>query len=198
MIDPANLGVILLAAGRSLRFGARNKLEVDLAGQPLGLHGARAALALRPAHAVAICNRMEPELVEALAGLGFEILYNEAPEQGLAASLVLGVRHMAERPVEAALLCLADMPFIESGHLAAMARRFDEGTAPVVASSDGATVMPPALFARSLFPRLERLSGDQGARGLLAGAALVTAPAATLRDIDRPADLASQGASGFE
>ncbi len=189
MICPADLGVILLAAGRSLRFGERNKLEVILAGQPLGLHAARTALTLRPAHAVAICNRMEPELAERLASLGFKILYNEAPEQGLSTSLVLGIRHMAALPVEAALLCLADMPFIESNHLKAMMQHFDAETAPVVASSEGTTAQPPVIFTRSLFPRLEQLTGDRGARDILTEAAIVAASAASLRDIDHPADL---------
>ena len=36
-----SVAAILLAAGRSRRFGAADKLAVDLDGLPLGLHAAR-------------------------------------------------------------------------------------------------------------------------------------------------------------
>ena len=41
MIAADAVAVVLLAAGRSTRFGARDKLAEPLAGLPLGLHAAR-------------------------------------------------------------------------------------------------------------------------------------------------------------
>jgi molybdenum cofactor cytidylyltransferase len=73
--------------------------------------------------------------------------------------------------------------------LRALLARFDPSHAPVVASTDGRTAMPPALFARTLFDRLQTGVGDRGGKALLDGAALVTASPDELADIDRPGDI---------
>ena len=44
------------------------------------------------------------------------------------------------------------------------------------------------IFARRLFPDLTSLSGDHGAKHLLAGARLIAAPPGLSRDFDTPTD----------
>lgn len=189
MIDAANVAAILLAAGRSARFGAADKLLAPLDGVPLAVHSAHRIAELSPGRTVAICRDASGPLAVELAAFGFEIIVNPHPEQGLSRSLALGIGVVADGPAAAALICLADMPFVGTAHLRALLQRFDPVDAPVIASSSGTAPMPPALFARSLFERLMRMEGDVGARALLAGAALVAASAGDLADIDRPDDL---------
>lgn len=189
MIDAANIAAILLAAGQSRRFGADDKLLAPLAGEPLALHAARRIVELAPGRRIAVCPEGDGTLATMLSGLGFDIVVNADAASGLSQSLALGIAAAARGPERAALVCLADMPFVGTGHLQCLLTRFDPIAAPVVASSDGDAAMPPALFARALFDRLRASEGDRGGKALLADAALVTAAAGELADIDRPADL---------
>lgn len=191
MIDRSAVAAILLAAGRSSRFGTENKLLAPLDGMPVALHAAQAIATLGPARRIAICPDSDGALACMLAGEGFDIIANPDAGRGLSESLRLGIAAVQAGPEQAVLLCLADMPFVRAEHLAALLARFDAEEAPVVASGRDGVPMPPALFARSQFPALAEASGDTGGRALLASAVLVPAPAGQLGDIDRPGDLPS-------
>ncbi|MBE1530005.1 molybdenum cofactor cytidylyltransferase [Sphingopyxis sp. OAS728] len=189
MVEAANIAAVLLAAGTSQRFGTEDKLLASLAGEPLALHAARRIVELAPGRRIAVCPNRDGVLAQQLAAEGFEIAVNPYPERGLSHSLSRGIAEAALGPEVAALICLADMPFVSTSHLRELLARFDPSTAPVVASSDGDTAMPPALFASALFNKLLTGEGDRGGKALLAGAALVHAAADELLDIDRPGDL---------
>lgn len=189
MIEAADIAVILLAAGESRRFGADDKLLAPLGGEPLALHAARRIAELAPGRRIAVCHDRDGELVRQLAALGFDIVVNPHGDRGLSQSLACGIAEAATGPERAALICLADMPFVSIGHLRHLLALFDPEDAPVVASTDGQATMPPALFARALFDRLRASEGDRGGKALLAGAALVLAGPDELTDIDRPEDL---------
>lgn len=189
MIDPRNIAAILLAAGTSRRFGTDDKLLAPLAGEPLVLHAARRIVELAPGRRIAVCRDAGGTLAQRLTELGFAIAVNPHPDRGLSRSLACGVAEAARGPAAAALICLADMPFVTAAHLQRLLARFDPDTAPVVASGDGEAAMPPALFARAMFDRLCAGEGDRGGKVLLAGAAIIPASPGELRDIDRPGDL---------
>lgn len=187
MIDARNIAAVLLAAGPSKRFGRNDKLMALLDGEPLALHAARTIAGLAPGRRIAVCERADGPLAGRLAVLGYEVVVNPHPERGMSQSLARGIA--AADTAEAALVCLADMPFVTAAHLGALLARFDASAAPVVASARGTTPMPPALFARSLFAALQSGEGDRGGRALLVGATLVSASDGELADIDRPGDL---------
>ncbi|HWW57528.1 MAG TPA: nucleotidyltransferase family protein [Sphingopyxis sp.] len=187
MIEAAEVAAILLAAGRSERFGS-DKLLAPLAGEPVALHAAKRLAGLDTRWRVAICREASP-LAEQFAALGFDVLINPHPAQGLSSSLALGIAYAEANGARAALVALGDMPFVGPAHLSALLAAFDAGKAPVVASAKGDTAMPPALFARAYFGRLREGEGDRGGRVLLAGATLVAADPDELADIDRPEDM---------
>jgi len=189
MIDAGDIVAILLAAGGSRRFGSEDKLLAPLAGAPLALHAARRIVELTPRRRIAVCRNGVGALAEQLAALGFEIAVNPDPEAGLSRSLACGIAEAARGPEAAALIALADMPFVGMDHFGRLLARFDAVSAPSVASSDGAIRMPPALFARSLFGALQSETGDRGGKALLADAASVHASPGELADIDRPEDI---------
>ncbi|WP_147417657.1 nucleotidyltransferase family protein [Sphingomonas cavernae] len=192
MIDAGNIAAILLAAGQSRRFGADDKLLAELDGEPLGLHVARRMVELAAGRLIAVCSSAEGPLAHELGAAGFEIVSNPYPERGLSHSLAKGIKLAAEGGAEAALVCLADMPFVSIGHLRALLAQFDPENTPVVASDRDGTAMPPALFARSVFDRLQQGQGDQGGRALLAAATRAAAGEGELADIDLPEDLLRQ------
>ncbi len=189
---------VLLAAGRSLRHPGQHKLCRDLDGRPLGLHAAATIAALAPAVRIAVCSEPTRELVAGLSALGFEIAWNEAPGRGLATSIAAGVQAARGHPVEAILICLADMPFVTPRQLRAVVDRVDpaRGATAVGSRPAGSAIIgPPAAFAGDMLDRLLMLGGDRGAGALLGAAAPVDAPAEELADFDDPADFAAFAAS---
>lgn len=186
MIAADRVAVILLAAGRSTRFGARDKLVAPLAGLPLGAHAARTLARLPFATKIVVTSNHALDF----AAYGFTSVLNGDPNAGQAKSIRLGVARARFAGPEGILIALADMPFISVRHLQALLSQCGE-RAPVVASQAGQTRGPPALFAASLFDALEALSGDRGASVLLRDATLVAAPAWTLADVDTSDDLAA-------
>lgn len=185
MIAAERAAAILLAAGRSERFGAGDKLMAPLAGTPLALHAAGMLAGLGFARLIAVCAPDAVQPAEALAALGFAIV-RPPRGAGQAASIVTGIA--AADGCDAALVALADMPFVPAGHITALLAAADiEG---VVASDVGGLPMAPTLFGRAHFAALKTLQGDEGARRLLASATRVPLAPDFARDIDTPDDLA--------
>lgn len=179
MNRPLPFAAVLLAAGRSSRFGS-DKLRADCGGQPVLT---RAALALRAA-APGPCLAVLRDLAQAdLLPDGFDIALCQGQQSD---SLRVAADWAASAP--GLLIALADMPFVPPDlHRAVMAAMTD-----LPACAHGAAPLPPAAFPAAWFARLRDLTGDRGAGALLKGlppAQYVIAPDDQLRDIDRPSDL---------
>jgi molybdenum cofactor cytidylyltransferase len=183
---------ILLAAGAATRMG-RNKLLIDLAGEPLVRRAARRALAAGLDPLVVVLGHEADLAGAALAGLGCRAVVNPRFAEGMNTSLSAGVEALPPT-AEAAVVLLADMPFVEPAMIAAVVARWRETGAPAVASRYGATAAPPTLYARPLFPRLTGGTGDgrgrEVVRGLGAEARFVDWPPSALADLDVADDVA--------
>ena len=182
MIRAETSALILLAAGRSLRFGERDKLAEPYLGRPLALHVVAALAPVPFARRIAVVSGTELEFAD------YQRVTNPHPEQGQAGSLRLGVAAAREAGSEAVIVTLADMPRVTAYHIQRLLNAA-AGPEAIVASSDGVRSSPPALFGAALFDELEGLQGDQGARELIRrGAQIATAPD-ELVDIDTPEEL---------
>ncbi len=156
------LGAVLLAAGRSERFGA-NKLLADFDGRPLVCRALDAMKALDAEKTVVIASCEE---VAALARTyGFEAAVNDAPQLGLARSIRLGVERM--RDMDAVLLMVADQPLLSAQSLVSLVSAFEQSGKGIACLRDGTHSGNPAVFARKYFNSLMRLEGDRGAKGIL-------------------------------
>ena len=119
-------------------------------------------------------------------------LLNPDWPEGMASS----IRHgLAAIPPDASeLLILAcDQPSVTSAHLRALIEATQSSHAPT-ASSYASRRGVPACFPRSSFSALAALTGDTGARTLLAHASTLPLPHGEL-DIDTPADLRKFGSN---
>jgi molybdenum cofactor cytidylyltransferase len=174
MIAADRVALVLLAAGRSTRFGS-NKLLAELEGKPLIRHAADTLIQAGFGWTFAVCTGETAPLLG-----DFEIVTNSKPEAGQARSIRLGVQRAMETGCGAVMIALGDMPFVSAAHLDALLA----ATGEVVASAAVGKPMPPALFARARARDLLALDGDRGARDLLASATLVHADPRVLRDVD--------------
>ena len=182
---------IVLAAGSATRMG-RNKLLLEVGGESLVRRAVRTARegGLDP---VLVVVGHEAERVSAeLRGLSCRIVPNPRHALGMSTSLGAGVAAVPSG-VEAAVVLLADMPFVEPAMIRALVARHRESGAPVVASRYGTVAAPPTLYARAVFPELAGGEGEGRGREVVrrhAGeAAFVDWPASALADVDEAADL---------
>lgn len=181
---PNEVALLLMAGGRSNRFGDADKLLTELNGQPLGLHAAGCLAPLPWLRKIAVTRVLHTEL----QALGYEIVA-PAEDNGLGDNISLAARHL---PPVTTLITLADMPFVTVEHIDAMLAAAETERAIVCTRGEHATT-PPTLIGRAHFHYLLGLSGDEGARSVVRGAAadLVTIAAeeTLIADIDTPADL---------
>ncbi len=176
--------LILLAAGRSRRFGDADKLAQEFLHKPVAYHVVTALEDVPFRHRIAVIDGTKLDF----ASRGFDVIVNEDPAAGMSLSVKLGLRAARAAGTRAVLFALADMPRITAAHIYRLLDTARDDDA-VVASSDGIKPCPPAIFGRNRFDFLESLEGDAGARDLVrAGRHVVTAPA-ELIDVDTPEDL---------
>ncbi|MBA16138.1 MAG: glycosyl transferase [Sphingomonas sp.] len=178
--------LLLLAAGKSDRFGAADKLEQSFLHQPIGFHVVTALEAVPFKARVAVVSGTTLDF----AARGYEVVHNARPDAGQGHSLALCMAAARAHEAAGVLIALADMPRVTAAHVW---RLLDEAKGPdaVVASSDGHAPCPPALFGANHFDTLETVEGDQGARALIRAGHHVIASPAELVDIDTPEDLAA-------
>ncbi len=185
MLTVERTTLVLLAAGRSARFGdVGSKLEAPFLGRPLGLHVAVALEDLPFRERIVVTGRARLDY----AAHGYRVMPNPAPDEGMASSVNIGVGCAKAQGAAAVLIALADMPRVTAAHVLRMFDAARNGDT-VVASSDGRDPKPPALFGADRFDFLLALDGDEGARDLVrSGRHVVTSPA-ELIDVDTPEEL---------
>lgn len=182
---PENVAALVLAAGLSTRFGG-DKLLHPHAGKPLAAHIADTLAGMPLAHRIAIVPPAPSRRGELFRERGFELVTNPDPRAGMGSSLALGAQRAAELGADALLVCLADMPNVTAAHLLQLIAA--AAGSDTIATGFDYSRGPPALFGRRLFSELTQLTGDHGAKHLLASATLITAPPGLARDFDTPTD----------
>lgn len=184
---------ILLAAGRSTRYGNDKLLALLPSGETLALAAARH---LREglgagARLLAVLRPEQVELAATLAAAGYEPVFGEETRAGMGRSLAVGVAASPE--AGGWLVALADMPAIEPLTIARVAAALQAGASLAAPFHDGRRGHPVG-FAAGWRQALTGLDGDVGARELLreAGETLQridTEDPGVLLDVDTPADL---------
>ena len=181
---------VVLAAGASTRMG-QNKMFFKLDGESLLRRavGRAAAAGLDPV--IVVLGYEADQALGELSGLSCQPVVNPDYARGINLSLRTGIAAVPARAV-AAVVLLADMPFVTERMIATLVERYRETTAPLVISDYAGVHAPPALYDRSLFAELSAMEGEgcgkQVVKRHLSEALAVPWPAAALADIDLPDD----------
>lgn len=178
---------VILAAGKGTRFGSVKQIA-ELDGKPLVQH-ALDTLAGCEVDELVLVLGYEAELVRRACSLPdhARVVVNPRYEMGLSTSLSVGLT-AADATSDLAVVLLGDEPRVPRN---AVARVLDaartSGADGVRALWNGVPGHPVAL-RRALWESVHRLTGDSGARGLLAGPGVVTVEMglAAPVDIDDP------------
>ncbi len=184
-----NLAVIILAAGESRRMGFP-KLSARIEDIPLLAHVIHTAQTV--SDDILVVVGAYPDIYGPLAeDAGARVVLNADWREGLGSSLAAGVRALA-KDVDAAIVMLADQPFVPAEHLRLLVQQHAETAAELVFSAYEGIMGPPVLLQRSVMMAASALKGDSGAKKLIReGMVVAEVTLAAYQDIDRPEDLAS-------
>jgi len=196
----SRVAAVILAAGRSTRMGAVNKLLAEVDGVPMVRRVVETVRSAALDPVTVVLGHEADRVRAALEGLPVDFVENLDHAAGMGTSVARGIAAVAGR-AEGAMVVLGDMPWIGARDLEALLDAFapEEGRgicAPVVDRKRG----NPVLWAARYFPELQALEGDVGARHLLAEheddlVEVSVAGRGVLRDVDTPEALdAARGA----
>lgn len=188
----ASVGALVLAAGFSNRFGSiKLCAELDNGKTVFAQTLERIRAAIKD---VVVVTR--PELADLLINECESLNIFDQAEKGMGATLAYGIGLMQDW--DATLVCLADMPFIESATYAQLADRLDHNA--IVMPNYQGRAGNPVGFGREYYDELMLLRGDSGGRPVVqqhldALHKLTVNDPAILYDIDTPDDLSRLQAS---
>ena len=162
------IAALILAAGRSTRYGGSNKLLDDLDGIPIVRHVAQAALQSRARPVVVVTGHSQSCVASRLTGLDVQLVHNPNYAQGAQHLAESRSRRAASRHPKERLVCLGDMPQHRSEPLDRLIAAFapKEGRLIAVPVHKGKRGNP-VLFGRALFAEMLDAEGDTGARHII-------------------------------
>ncbi len=181
---------ILLAAGTSSRMGT-NKLLLEHQGESVLRGAVRRALAGGLSPLLVVLGHEAERARRELDGLPCQVVVNPDYEQGINASLKSGIAAVPAE-VRAAVVMLADMPFVSAEMIAGLIGRYRATSAPLVISDYAGVNAPPMLYDRCLFGELLAMTGEGCGRQVVRRhrdeAEVLAWPTSALDDLDLPAD----------
>jgi molybdenum cofactor cytidylyltransferase len=190
-MTPERVAGVLLAAGTSSRMGT-NKLFVELAGATVLRRAVRTAAAAGLDPILVVLGHESNRAQAELAGLSCSSIFNPEYARGMNTSLRAGISALPES-APAAVVLLADMPFVTAEMIRQLVEQWRPGNVPLVVSVYQDVIAPPILYARRLFPELRALDGDGCGKAVVkrhrGEAVEVSWPASALTDLDVPADI---------
>ncbi|TRM89134.1 4-diphosphocytidyl-2C-methyl-D-erythritol kinase [Sulfolobus sp. A20-N-G8] len=182
-----NIGVVILAAGEGKRFGG-NKLLAKIDGVPIIL---KTISIYDKLEKVIVVGKYVQDLISIL--LDQVVIYNPNWMEGISSSIKLGVKMFND--YNGVLFALADMPYVTREDVMKILNSFKPGCKVVIPVHKGKRGNP-VLISKELFPELNKLSGDVGARIILEKLSereicLAECGKGILIDIDKKEDLMS-------
>jgi molybdenum cofactor cytidylyltransferase len=191
------IAAVVMAAGRSRRMAPHNKLLVtDKAGKPMIARVVDNVLSSNARPILVVTGHQHEQIEHALGGRPVRYVHADDYADGLAESLKAGI---AAVPPECAgaIVCLGDMPLVTGRMIDRLLSVYDpdEGRSIVLPTFRGKQGNP-MIWDRRFFPEILGISGDSGARFLIAQHVECTAEVemaddAVLRDFDTTESLST-------
>ena len=163
-----NIGIVLLAAGASVRLG-RPKQLLQYHGQSLLKYCIQNARASNAQPVVVVLGANANGLQNETNERGIHVVVNEVWQEGMSSSIRSGIKTITQLTpeVEGIILMVSDQPYVTITLINELIGVHEKSGKQIVACSYGDTFGPPAFFHHSLFDELLRLKGDIGARSIV-------------------------------
>lgn len=161
------LGLIMLAAGNSRRFGS-NKLLYGIDGMPMYRHILLELVQVRDVfeaqgHTCEITVVTQYDEIAQEAGkLGAQVLYNLHPDEGISSSLKIGLQ--VNRNMDACLFTVADQPWLRGETILGLVGVFLREEKGIACVEYDGKLGNPCVFSKKYYDELMKLSGDVGGK----------------------------------
>ena len=183
---------ILLAAGKSERFGKKNKLSEIVNGKPIINNILDTLLEIFDTSELTIVVGHEQNIIKNLINNEeIKILENINYKKGIGTSISLAVKSL-ESHIKGAMIIPADMPYITSKDLINLENKFWEcNCEKVIIPQYNSKTGNPVILPKIYFNTLQKLKDDFGARSLIAEKDIITyrTGIGTILDIDTREEL---------
>ena len=163
------IAAIILAAGRSTRMGADNKLITPWRGKSLLEFVCEAATTSECSTTIVVTGHQQAQVTEKAGQFGVLLTHNPDYRSGMASSIRQGILMAQDNEADGVLVLLGDMPGITSAMINKMiaAAQNNAPDAIIIATCEGKRGNP-LLWPKTYFDQLLSLEGDQGARQIIA------------------------------
>ena len=164
MTEGSRIAAVVLAAGASTRMGtAKQLLQID--GRPLVQHVLDNVQRSGVGEIILVLGHSAAAIQRELKLEGAKVVLNENFLQGMGTSLKSGLAAVDSK-VQAALIILADQPFVRPETLDQLIAAHERTRAQIVIPTYRGFRGNPVLLDRSVFPEVMGLSGDIGCRAI--------------------------------
>lgn len=163
-----NVGIIILAAGGSGRFGKPKQL-LEFEGKTFIRRSVETALESVCYPVVVVLGANFDLIKTGIEDLECEIIFNGEWKSGMSSSIKKGLEILQEisQNFSAVIIALCDQPFVNGEHFKKLIDKFYDSNKPIIASVYDKTTGVPALFSSEIFPALMNLDGDKGAQEII-------------------------------
>ncbi|MDX1738432.1 MAG: molybdopterin-binding/glycosyltransferase family 2 protein [Alphaproteobacteria bacterium] len=163
------ISVILLAAGQSRRMGKENKLLSDFKGEALINHAIASIEGASPDELIIVTGHQHDLVSETIKtpNCKHKIVRNDDFADGISTSIKKGLENISPDS-DAVLICLGDMPLIQTDHIRSLFAAFsEEDNRHICIPTFNGKWGNPVLIGKVLFTELMSLTGDMGAKPVI-------------------------------
>jgi molybdenum cofactor cytidylyltransferase len=158
------IGAVILAAGTSSRMGEAKQL-LRLGATTLLDQVTENVRGSRVDEIIVVLGHEAETIKQTIATKKLKIVVNESYRQGMGTSLRAGLSALPST-VDAALIVLADQPFVHSATFNQIIDHYQQSNAQIVIPIYRGFRGNPVLLDRSVFPEVMALTGDIGCRAI--------------------------------
>ncbi len=162
---PSRLSILIPAAGASERLGQPKQL-VQYQGVSLLQRAVDTAKSLTPEELIVITGAHENAVRQTIKDPSVNWVHNPYWQDGMGSSIALGAAAV-NRQSDGLLILLCDQWRVQASDLQVLMETWQSDPSRIVTAKAGGQTMPPVIFPSSLFERIERLTGDNGARRVI-------------------------------
>jgi molybdenum cofactor cytidylyltransferase len=162
----SRVGLIILAAGESSRFGAPKQLAQTPGGKPMLTCVTETALASEAEPVIVVLGSRAETIRHVIHDLPAQVVLNSQWAEGQSSSIRAGLQALPPE-ISAVLIMLADQPMISPAIVNRIIARYRRTLSPVVFPVCNGRRGHPVLFDRCAFAELSTLKGDTGGKSVV-------------------------------
>jgi len=159
------ISAIILAAGRSTRMGANNKLLTPWRGKTPLKFVCEAATTSECDKIIVVTGHQQSQVLQAISDFEVQSEHNPDYKLGMASSIKVGILAARQNNSEAVLVLLGDMPGVTREMINEMIfAGQDHSRDKIIVATFQGKRGNPLLWPKKYFDELSCLKGDKGAR----------------------------------